>query len=61
MLRYEATMKRSSRKLILVVAVIVVLAALLGFDLKGFRVWELPFFVLGGAVLVYALFSWHPS
>lgn len=54
-------MKRSSRNLFLAVAIVVIVGVLLEIDLRGFHVWELPFFVLGGAILVYALFSWHPS
>ena len=58
----ETVMKRSGINLIWVAAVIVIVGVLVvGFDISGFRVWELPFLVLGCAILIYALFSWHPS
>ncbi len=54
-------MKRSSKTWIFAVAVLVILGVLADSKLHGFRMWELPFLLLGAAIMLYALFSWNPS
>ncbi len=60
MIGYMTNMQRSSRTWIFGIVVIGIVGALFAVDLRGFRMWEMPFVVFGLAIMVYALFSWNP-
>ncbi len=43
------------------IVILGIIAALFAVDLRGFRMWEVPFVVFGCAIFAYSLFGWHPS
>jgi hypothetical protein len=43
------------------VVIIGIIAALTAVDIRGFRMWELPYLVFGCGIFAYALFGWHTS
>lgn len=59
MIRSTTIMKLRKGTWILVILAVVVAGAGLAVQLRGFRMWELPFAVFGCAILAYALFGWH--
>jgi len=43
----------------LILVVIGVVGAVIAIQVRGFRMWDLPFVIFGCAIFAYAIFGWH--
>lgn len=60
MVVYEITMRRLTKGVwISGIVIVAIIAAMLTVDIRGFRMWELPYLVFGSAIFAYALFGWR--
>ena len=43
------------------VATVLVIVFLVAIRIFGFRMWEMPFVLFGGALFLYTIFAWRPN
>ena len=56
---YRLIMRLTKSAWTLILMVIGTAGLLTALRIRGFHMWDLPFFIFGGAIFAYAIFGWH--
>ena len=59
MIGYRLIMRLTKSAWTLILVVIGVVGTLAAVRVRGFHMWDLPFFIFGSAIFAYAIFGWH--